>query len=59
MSESIKEGSLHRVFGILAIAKNSLSESKDTIPMGHHKARECRRIASQGAREQALFLVCN
>jgi hypothetical protein len=59
MPESVKEGVLYRVFGILAIAKDSLSKPKDAIPMGHHKALKCRRIASPGARQQALFLVCH
>jgi hypothetical protein len=57
--ESVKECSLYRVFGIFAIAKDSLSQPKDAIPMGHHKARKCRRIARPGACQQVLFLLCH
>src|ERR1700756_4411232 len=59
MAQGIKEGSLYRVFGILAIAKDSLREPKDAIPVGHHQARKCRRITRPGARQQALFLLCH
>jgi hypothetical protein len=59
MAQGVKERCLYRVFGIFAIAENSLSEPKDAIPMGHHQACKCRRIASPGARQQALFLVCH
>jgi len=55
MPESVKEGSLHRVFGIFAIAKDSLREPKDAIPMGHHKAGKCRRIASRAQRSENLL----
>jgi hypothetical protein len=57
MPQSIKKGSLNSVFGIFPIAEDSLSESKDAILMGHHKARKCCCIASSGARQQTLFLV--
>jgi hypothetical protein len=56
MPQSVKEGGLHRIFGIFAIAQNSLRESEDAIPVGHHEARKCRRIAGPGAREQILFI---
>jgi hypothetical protein len=57
--QSVKEGSLYRVFGIFPIAKDSLREPKDAIPVGHHKARKCRRVTRPGARQQVLFLLCH
>jgi hypothetical protein len=59
MAQGVKEGSLHRVFGIFATAKDSLREPKDAIPMGHHKARKCGRITSPGASQQILFFACD
>jgi hypothetical protein len=59
MSQSVKEGRLYRVFGIFAIAQNSMGEPKDGIPMRHHKAPECRRISGPGTNQQVLFLVCH
>jgi len=57
MTQSFKEGSLYRVFGIVAIAKNSLGDTKDGIPVRHYKILKCRRIASPSARQQARFFL--